>query len=103
MKIAVASSGKNEDSEISEQAGRSPYYLIFNGRGELVETISNPFSLGGGGAGFGVAKMLADKGVDVVIAGKFGKNIIEAMKARGLRFMEMSGSPRQAVSKIIKE
>jgi len=29
MKIAIASEGKNEDSEISLKGGRAPYYLIY--------------------------------------------------------------------------
>lgn len=103
MRIAIASLGKNEDSEISERAGRSPYYLIFNEKGELMESLKNPFAVGGGGAGFGVAKMLADKGVDIVIAGKFGEKMAKAMKDRGLKCKEMMGKPRQAVSKIINK
>ncbi|MCK4336273.1 MAG: hypothetical protein KAT94_03740 [Candidatus Aenigmarchaeota archaeon] len=103
MRIAVASLGKDEDSEISEKAGRSPYYLIFDEKGELLEGISNPFAIGGGGAGFGVAKMLADKGVSVLIAGKFGPNMTGAMKGRGLKCREVRGNSKQAVLKVLKK
>ena len=91
MKIAVASIDKNENSEISQQTGRAPYYLIFNEKCELIETVSNPFSIGGGGAGFAVAKMLADKEVDIVIAGKFGSNMTDTLKTRGLKYYEKPG------------
>jgi predicted Fe-Mo cluster-binding NifX family protein len=30
MKIAVAALGKKKNSEIAEQAGRAPFYLIFD-------------------------------------------------------------------------
>jgi predicted Fe-Mo cluster-binding NifX family protein len=56
MKIAVASVAQKEISEISPRPGRSKFFLIFDGAGNLVEVLSNPFSRGGGGAGFGVAK-----------------------------------------------
>ena len=36
MKIAIASEGKDVDSEISSRGGRAPYYLIFEDK-ELVE------------------------------------------------------------------
>lgn len=97
MKIAIASTGKNINSEISDVAGRAPYYLIFE-ESKLIETINNPFSFGSGGAGFSVAKMLIDKKVDLVIAGKFGNKMTTAMAERGLEFREMDGSVEDALS-----
>ncbi len=102
MKIAVASLGKDENSDVSERAGRAPYYLIFNENGELLESVKNPFAMGGGGAGFGVAKMLADKGVGIVIAGKFGPNMTSAMEARGLKYTEVGGKVRDALNEVLK-
>lgn len=100
MKIAVAALKKGDDSEISSQAGKSPFYLIFNERGELLEELKNPFGVGGGGAGFGVAKMLADKEVSAVAAGKFGANMTDALKERGIRVYEMKGAVKDALSRI---
>ena len=57
MKIVVASQGKNQDSEVSLQSGRAPYYLIFEDD-KLIKTIKNPFRLGGGGAACWPKKML---------------------------------------------
>jgi len=87
MKIAIASEGKKQDSEISSQGGRAPYYLVFEDS-KLVETIKNPFATGSGGAGFSVAYMLADKKVNLVIAGKVGGNMISALKEKGIEFRE---------------
>ena len=101
MKIAVAATGKDETFEISPRSGRSKFYLIFNEKEQLLEVISNPFSRGGGGAGFGVAKMLADKGVTIVIGAAFGGNMEEILKARGLRYYEMSGTVKEALMRLI--
>ena len=90
MKIAIASSGKDETSEVSITAGRAPYFLIYEGD-KLVESIKNPFAVGGGGAGFAVAKMLKDKGVDLVVAGKFGGNMIGAMEEKNMKYKEIIG------------
>ena len=89
MKIAIASEGKDKDSEVSQKGGRAPYYLIFEDK-KLVESIKNPFATGGGGAGFSVAYMLADKKVKLVIAGKIGGNMESALKEKKIEFKEDS-------------
>jgi predicted Fe-Mo cluster-binding NifX family protein len=96
MRIAVASMGKEESSEISQQAARAPYYLIFED-GKLKESIKNPFAVGSGGAGFAVAKMLADKDVKRVVAGNFGSNMSGALRDRNLEHKEMSGKVTDAL------
>ena len=89
MKIAIASEGKDENSEISSRGGRAPYYLIFENK-KLIETIKNPFAAGSGGAGFSVAYMLAEKKVNLVIAEKIGGNMESALKEKGIEFKEES-------------
>ena len=103
MKIAVAAQTKKEDSAVSIQVGKSPFFLIFDGDGVLIETMKNPFSVGGGGAGFGVAKMLADKEVTHVVGGKFGPNITGALQDRSVQVHEMEGTAKEAVSKVRQE
>jgi len=77
--------------EISDQGGRAPYYLLINEKNELLEVIKNPFSVGGGGAGFSVAKMLADKNVNKLIAGKIGDNMQGALEQRNIEYESASG------------
>lgn len=84
MRIAIASEGNDINSIISSQGGRAPFYLIFDGK-KLVESIKNPFAVGGGGAGWSVAKILADKGVDVVILSSIGPNMVSALKERNIK------------------
>ena len=96
MKIAIASEGKDKDSEVSQKGGRAPYYLIFEDK-KLVESIKNPFALGGGGAGFSVAYMLADKKVELVIAGKIGGNMESALKGKKIEFKEESNKKVEEV------
>lgn len=90
MKIAIASKEDSQDSEISDVSGRAPFYMIYED-GNFEKKIKNPFSIGGGGAGFGVAKMLKNENVDIVAAGKFGGNIISALEEKNIKHLEISG------------
>ena len=90
MKIAISSEGKDENSQVSQMSGRAPYYLIFE-NGKLTKTIKNPFRIGGGGAGYSVAEMLSEEKVNLVISGKFGGNMVSALKTKGIKSKEMSG------------
>jgi len=96
MKIAIASEGEDIKSNVSERGARAPYYLIFENK-KLVEVIKNPFAVGGGGAGFSVAYMLADKKVNSIIAGKIGGNMESALKEKGIKFKEESGKVNEVI------
>jgi len=90
MKIAIASLDKDINSEVSPQAGRAPYYLIFD-NGELIESWKNVFAVGGGGVGSAVAKIMVDKNVEKVISGKFGEKMKTALTEKGVSFEEKKG------------
>ncbi len=90
MKIAIASLGKDVNSEISPQAGRAPYYLIFEDD-KLIEVWKNVFATGGGGAGPAVAKVMSDKKVVKIISVKLGEKMEAALLEKGVEFEEKSG------------
>ena len=101
MKVAISSNGKDEKSKISQSSGRAPYYLIFEDS-KLIKTLKNPFRFGGGGAGFGVAEVLSDEDVDIVISGKFGQNKKEALESKGIKYKELSNIiGKEALKKIM--
>ena len=102
MKIAISSTGEDEKSMVSDVSGRAPYYLIFENE-KLVKAIKNPFRMGGGGAGFGVAQMLADEGVNLVISGKIGENMKGTMRSKEIKYKELSGmTVKEALERVIK-
>ncbi|MBN2324300.1 MAG: NifB/NifX family molybdenum-iron cluster-binding protein [Spirochaetes bacterium] len=101
MKIAIAALKKDETSQVSDQAARAPFFLVFDGQGALVETVKNPFRLGGG-AGFAVAKLLADRGIDTFIAARIGDKMTAALRERGIIPHEMTGMVSDAVSEILR-
>ena len=80
IKIAVASNSKETAAPIGGKADTCPCYLIFDGTGELIEAVDNPYKDVESGAGSQTAGFLANKGVTVVIAETFGGKMIEAMR-----------------------
>ena len=101
MKIAVASEGKDENSMVSPISGRAPYYLIFEKK-KLAKQIKNPFTIGGCGAGSSVAQMLGNEGVDIVISGKFGPNIAEALKKKKIKMIVVNDKKVKEALKEVK-
>jgi len=103
MRIAIATVRKEKTSKISKRGGRAPYYLIFNEKAELLETLSNPFKIGGGGAGIAAAKMLADKQVNILIAGAIGEKMQNALTKRNIKCYEKTGMAKQIIQEIINQ
>jgi predicted Fe-Mo cluster-binding NifX family protein len=102
MKIAIASEGKDESSQVSDVSGRAPYYLIFEDK-KLVKAIKNPFTIGGG-AGFSVAQMLINEGVELVISGNFGKNMQGMLDSKKIRTLVVTGKTvKEAVEEAMEE
>lgn len=101
-KIAVAAEGKTAAAKVSAVAARAPYFLIFDGFGKLLEAVDNPYQDAKGGAGTSVVPFLAQKGATVVVAGEFGENMIQAMKGKGIRFLEFKGSTEEALKKVLE-
>jgi predicted Fe-Mo cluster-binding NifX family protein len=101
-KIVVAAEGKTAAAKVSGVAARAPYFLIFDGSGKFLEAIDNPYKTAKGGAGKSVVPLLAQKGATTVVAGEFGKNMIDAMKGRGIQYLEFRGNAEAAVKKALE-
>jgi len=101
VKIAVASNSKDPKSSISSKAGHCPYYLIFNGAGELIEVLGNPYKDAQRKAGQQTANFLADKGVTIVIAGNFGDKMIGVMRSNGTDYFKLQGIVHDAVKTVL--
>ncbi|MBM4333401.1 MAG: hypothetical protein FJ117_19645 [Deltaproteobacteria bacterium] len=101
-KIAVAAEEKTAAAKVSGVAARSPYFLIFDETGKFLEAVENPYKAAKGGAGTSVVPFLAQKGARMVVAGEFGKNMIDAMKGKGMRYLEFKGSAEEALKKVLE-
>ena len=102
-KIAVAAEGKAATAEVSRVAARSPYFLFFDWDGKLLESVENPYKAARRRAGTAVVPFLAQKAATFVVAGKFGENMIRAMKAKGIEYLEFQGNAEAAFKKVLEE
>ena len=100
VKIAVATSDKTPGASVSKQAGPSPFFLLFDGKGKLVEAFDNPYKEGEGG--IAITDFLAGKGVTVIVAEEFGDRIVRIMKEKGIRAIAFKGSAEEAVKKVLR-
>jgi len=121
-KIAIAANGQSPVASVGIQAGRSPFFLLFDSKGKFVEAIDNPYKTKGA-AGEAVADLLADMGVRIIVAESFGDlllvselpakgvavmvaeysgtSILEAMKEKGMKAVAFNGSAKEAVKKVL--
>lgn len=102
MKIAITSSGKSMDSQMDPRFGRAPFIIVASSDGELLEVIDNAANANAmRGAGIQAAKLLADRGVNVLLTGHCGPNAFTALQAAGIKVgSNESGTVKQAVDRF---
>lgn len=97
LKYAIASNGAAIESNISDQAARAPFYLLFDQSGNLLKALKNPYSDTGGRAAPQAAQFLAKVGVTKLIAERFGHKMISELAAKGIGCLESEGSVVSAI------
>jgi len=99
-KIAVAANGETNAAAVSTQAGGAEFFLIFDEKGNLLETLANP-EKNAASPGTAVVHFLVGKGVTTVVAEGFGPKIVEVMKGNGIKSVVFKGSVEEAVKKLL--
>ena len=98
MKVAVSATGPGLDDGVDARFGRCAYFLIVDSDSMSLESVENPNTALGGGAGIQSAQMMSEKGVKVVLTGNCGPNAFRTFGAAGIEvIVGVSGSVRQAV------
>lgn len=99
--VAVASDSQKINGKISTVAARASYFLFFDNEGSLLEAIANPHADATGGTGPLTANFLADKHVKVVVAGRFGTKMRNALNDANIEFLEIQGSILDSIKGVI--
>jgi predicted Fe-Mo cluster-binding NifX family protein len=95
-RIAVAVTGQTLTAAVGAQAAQSPFLLLFDRKGTLVQAIENPYKNQPGG-GISLVDFLSGKGVTALVAEAFGPRILDIMKSKGIRPVEFKGVAADAV------
>ncbi len=105
MKIGVSSTGKDINDEVAEFFGRSPYFIIIDISGEdgkewkVNEVIKNENTEQMSGAGVLTAKLIAEKNVNVLIAGNVGPRALDVLKQFNIEVYFADGK----IKKVLRE
>lgn len=99
--IAVASDSQKIDGQVSTVAARAPYFLFFDNEGSLLEAVANPHADAAGGVGPHTANFLADKQIKVVVAGRFGTKMKNALNTAEIEYLEKQGSILDSIKGVI--
>ncbi len=100
MKIAVAAMGDTLEDQVAFRMGRNAYYLIVDTESMEVEPIENPDKIAGFEASDVSAGLMADRGVQVVLAGHCGP---EAHKIFGAVRIAVLPGITGSVSELVHE
>jgi len=100
-KIAVASVSGSENSEISNVAGRAPWFLIFDKNGNFLKSVKNPGVAMGRGASGAVTNLLLKEACKIMVAGQLGYKMENQLKANKIDFYERKGNAKKAVQNLI--
>jgi predicted Fe-Mo cluster-binding NifX family protein len=99
MKIAIAAMTPNITSYFAKHGARAPFYLLFDGQGQMLEVVSNPFSGVDRGAAHQAARLLANKEVTLLAAADFGLRFVSELEEKGIDHIQRTG----AVSDIVRQ
>jgi predicted Fe-Mo cluster-binding NifX family protein len=100
-KICVATKDKSPEGRVSDKAALAPYLLIFDEKGNLIESIDNPLKTKSMAAGKLIGPFLAKKGVSAVIGTDFCGDIIGILKHQGVTAYNFEGTALDAVASLV--
>jgi len=100
MKIAITSRGTDLDSQVDPRFGRAAYILIVDTETLELEVLDNSANVNAfKGAGIQAARMVSEKGAEVLLTGFCGPNAYKTLEAAGIKVAnDASGTIRDTVS-----
>ncbi|MBD3248718.1 dinitrogenase iron-molybdenum cofactor biosynthesis protein [Candidatus Woesearchaeota archaeon] len=104
-KIAISSTGNNLDNDIDPRFGRCPYFFIIeieDKKTKHAKAIENTAAQQAGGAGITSAQIVADEGVDAVIAVNVGPRAFDVFSQLEIKIYNTEPcTVKQAVQRFI--
>jgi predicted Fe-Mo cluster-binding NifX family protein len=103
MKVCVPSYGPTLDSKVQPIFGRCEYFILVDPESMACEVESNPYASVSDEAGPESAKMVIDKGAEIVLTAQVGTKAREVLEASGVEVLDIQGETvREAVEAFRK-
>ena len=97
MKIAISTSGKENDSLLDMRFGRSEYFHIHDTESGEVKIVENKGKLSSAGAGIAASQQLINEKTDVIITGNLGPNAFELIEKAKIKAYKCDSVPINTV------
>jgi predicted Fe-Mo cluster-binding NifX family protein len=98
MKIAVSATGGALNAQVEERFARAPYFVIVDSATMRFGLVSNPNVSARHSAGPEAARLIHQRGAEVVLTGRVGPKARRALAEQGVAVVEgASGMARHAV------
>lgn len=91
MKIAVAAKGEGVKARIDDRFGRADYFVVVDLEDMKDKTIENTAKNEASGAGGRAVRLLANEGVEIIVAPELGPKAATAIKAFEMKVYKRSG------------
>ena len=104
MKIAISSTNKNIESNVSDIFGRCPYFIIAeikDGKIEKTEVIKNESIDQAAGAGISTAQLMAEKDINAVITGDVGPRALDVLKQFNIEIYSGEGVVKDVLQEFV--
>ena len=104
MKVAVSSTGKDLDSEVSNVFGRCPYFVIAEIEEKKIikfEAIENSSAAQNQSAGISAAQLVAEKDVSALITGNVGPRALDVLRQFKIEIYNGSGTVNEVLQKLM--
>ncbi len=104
MKIAISSTDKNIESNVSDIFGRCPYFVIAeieDGETKRTEIVENKSTDQMSGAGISAAQLIAERNVNAVITGNVGPRALDVLRQFNIAVYYGDGLIKEVLKEFI--
>lgn len=99
--MAIASSENKTPSLVDPHFGRCTWYCLYDTSGGDWRFVENPFRDDSGHAGCDAVDFLAEQGISMLVAGRFGSRVVERCRSLQIQMIIPGNNP--TIQQIIQQ
>ena len=103
MIIGIPVEDNSMNGNVSDNFGRTKYFLVFDDKNEEARFLENSAANSQGGAGIEAAQILVDQNIDSLITPRCGKNAADVLKSANITIYKSTSNSIKENLKSLKE